>query len=170
MGRAQAGAPLSSLRYAQEARDWVEWRAAVLVANQQRLWGGWPGYFPRNWSWNRQAESGVSIECLSLKPAAVGNRLLVNATNENSQQSCPCAACQASSLRRSADVADEAFEAWVRARAESDIERTAALEAARAAAAAAQKTAEMQAKKVRFVAPRNREKIKKGHCEYFEVC
>jgi hypothetical protein len=50
-------------------------------------------------------------------------------------------------------VVVEAFEAWVRARAESDIERTAALEAARAAAAAAQKTAEMQAKKVGFVAP-----------------
>ena len=138
----------SALRYAQKARDWTEWMAAALVVNQQRSWGGWAGYFPPNWMLEHKTDFAVTTvdSGRSDNPSTDTDSV---ASPTQTQQYCNCAFCQQStSLRQCADAVGEALEAWVRARAEGDKERTAALEAARAAAAAAERAAQLQAAKV----------------------
>jgi hypothetical protein len=137
---------IPALRYAQRARDWVEWMAAALVINQQHASGGLRGYFPQNWTWDLHTNMGVIDNCLNMP---IPDGASVQMRNPNTPRiPCPCARCQALSLRLSADVVGEAVDAWARAQAEGDAERTAALEAARAAAAAAERTAQLQAAKV----------------------
>ena len=141
--------PATAQRYLRDARDWVQWMAAASVVNLQHTWGGWYGYFPQGWVWGQEEGLKLYSRCLNSSTQIPTDEKTGDGGRRPRLWMCPCEVCQASSLRRSADVMVEALESWARARSEGDKDRTAAVEAAAAAAAAAERMAKSQVEKVR---------------------
>jgi hypothetical protein len=115
--------------------DWFEWRALASVRYQQRLWGGWFGYF-RHWNGRdllqvcrKKGHPPPLLNSLdkSLSLQIRSNREEYTDDDNKDGHACVCLQCQGRLLRSSADAVVEALEAWGRKHVANDIERQVSL-------------------------------------------